>query len=209
MTREKILEYIRDYFDETENIPSVRAIAKNVEGVNRGNFYDFFASTDELAVALGIDVEESPRKPVEALEARRAKGEKSYRLTLTEIQSQRFAALAFMENRDVSMVIDDVLDRERQVREVMDQVEGGVLDSEAIDAVLHSEFVFDGVNVAEFAGKPWLVLPCSRCGDDLYYGAGINSNEWYFTLLPLIKKTIKVTCADCVSERGKFIRIPA
>jgi sulfur relay (sulfurtransferase) DsrC/TusE family protein len=54
MTREKILDFVRDYYDETGKIPSVRTIAKEVEGVNRANFYGFISSTDELPIALGI-----------------------------------------------------------------------------------------------------------------------------------------------------------
>jgi len=208
MTREKILEYVRDYYDETGNIPSVRAIAQKVEGVNRANFYTFFASTDELAVALGFEPMEAPRKPVEAMEARKVKSDSGYRITLNETQSKRLLALAFMENRDVSVVIDDILDRERQIREVMEQVERGGLDSELIEAILNPELVYKSWNVSEFAGKPWIMLKCKKCGDPLFYGEALDSTQWLFEILPAIKRAFHVTCNDCLPKPRSFIRIP-
>jgi len=209
MTREKILDFVRDYYDETGKIPSVRIIAKEVEGVNRANFYGFISSTDELPIALGIEPIQTPRKPVEAMAARRAKGDKSYRITLSETQSQRFAALAFMEGCDVGMVIDGVLDRERQIREIMVEVNEGVLDSEIIEAVLHPELVYKGLNVSEFAGKPWIMMNCYKCGEPILCGEGIEQNKWLFEFMPLVKRMIRITCADCQPKPPVYIRIPA
>lgn len=209
MTREKILDFVRDYYDETGKIPSVRTISKEVEGVNRANFYGFISSTDELPIALGIEPIQTPRKPVEAMAARRAKGDKSYRITLSETQSQRFAALAFMEGCDVGMVIDGVLDRERQIREIMVEVNEGVLDSEIIEAILHPELVYKGLNVSEFAGKPWVLMNCNKCGDDMFIGEGIEQNKWLFEFMPLVKRIIRITCEDCQPKPPRIIRIPA
>ena len=207
MTREKILDFVRDYYDETGKIPSVRTIAKEVEGVNRANFYGFISSTDELPIALGIEPIQTPRKPVEAMAARRAKGDKSYRITLSETQSQRFAALAFMEGFDVGMVIDGVFDRERQIRMILDEIDAGNLTPETIDKMLNPPEKYYGINVSEFSHKPWIALPCRYCGGPVVYGEALNPALWLF-LIKNIATVLKAEHINCTPRPQRTIRLP-
>lgn len=208
MPRQQVLRFIEEFHLKQGEPPSIRTIAKNIDGVSKTNFYDLFPKGINEALNL-LGIEGTVDGPTEALEARKAKTDTGYRITLSETQSKRILALAFMENRDVSMVIDDVLDRERQVREVLDQVDGGGLDSELIEAILNPELVYKGWNVSEFAGKPWIMLKCKRCGDPLFYGEGVDSTKWLFEIMPMIRRMFSVTCSDCVPKPPGYLRIPA
>ena len=209
MSREKILSFTKTYYDKNGVSPSIRAIADRVDGVDRKNFYEYFKDKDELLVALGI--KEEVVKPEAAMKAKKKMAEKGgdYLVTLNRAQSEKLIALAYLEGEPVSMVIDEILEDQRQVRQVMVEINGGILDSEIIDAILHPELVYEGWNVSQFAGKPWILLNCNKCGDPILCGEGIDYNKWLFEFMPLVKRIIRITCADCQPKPPVYTRIPA
>ncbi len=209
MSRDRILSFTRKYYDKHGVSPSIRAIADGVEGVDRKSFYQYFNDKEELLVALGI--KEEVVKPEAAMEAKKKAAEKGgdYRVTLNTAQSEKLIALAYMEGKPVSMVVDEILEAQRQVRQIMFEVNEGILDSEIIHAILNPELVYKGWNVSEFAGKPWIMLNCNKCGDPLFYGEGVDSNKWLFEFLPIIRRVFRPTCEDCLPKPPTIIRIPA
>ena len=211
MTREAILKFVRDYYDREDRTPSVRTIAEAVPGVDRASFYDFFASKNELLNALGIELEESDLPQAAAMEAKKKAVRKDgdYLVTLNRTQSEKLIAISYMDGKPVSVVFDEILELQRQVRQIMGEVNGGTLDVDVIDAILNPELVYEGWNVSEHAGKPWFILKCSKCGDDIFIGEGIDYNKWVFEVLPVIKRTLRITCADCQPKPPVYTRIPA
>ena len=209
MSREKILSFTREYYDRHSVSPSIRAIADGVDGVDRKSFYQYFKDKDELLVALGI--QEEVVKPEAAMEAKKRAAEKGgdYFVTLNRAQSEKLLAISYMEGKPVSMVVDEILEDQRQVRQVMFEVNGGILDSELIDAILNPELVYEGWNVSEFAGAPWIKLQCNKCGDPLWLGEKIDFNKWLFEIFPVIKRSVRLTCEDCLPKPPVYIRIPA
>ena len=209
MSREKILSFTRIYFDKHGVSPSIRAIADGVDGVDRKSFYQYFKGKGELLVALGI--QEEVIKPEAAMEAKKRVAEMGgdYLVTLNRAQSEKLIAISYMEGKPVSMVVDEILENQRQVRQVMFEVNGGILDSELVDAILNPELVYEGWNVSEFAGAPWIKLQCSKCGDPLWLGEEINFNKWLFEIFPVIKRSVRLTCEDCLPKPPTIIRNPA
>lgn len=208
MSREKILSFTKIYFDKHGVSPSIRAIADGVDGVDRKSFYQYFKDKGELLVALGI--KEEVIKPEAAMEAKKAaKKDGDYLVTLNRGQSEKLIAIAFMDGKPVSLTVDEILEDQRQVRQVMVDVNGGRLDSEIIRAILNPELVYEGWNVSEHAGKPWFILKCSKCGDDIFIGEGIDYNKWLFEVLPVIKRVFSLTCDDCLPKPPTITRIPA
>ena len=209
MSRDRILSFTKEYYDKHGVSPSIRAIADGVDGVDRKNFYKYFEDKDELLVALGI--QEEVVRPEAAMEAKKKAAEKDgdYRVTLNRAQSEKLIALAYMEGKPVSMVVDEILEDQRQVRQIMLEVNGGILDSEIIHAILNPELVYKGQNVSDIAGKPWFMLKCIKCGDDIFIGEGVDSNKWLFEILPIIRRVFRPTCDDCLPKPPTIIRIPA
>ena len=209
MSRDRILSFTRKYYDKHGVSPSIRAIADGVDGIDRKSFYQYFEDKDELLVALGI--KEEVVKPEAAIEAKKRAAEKGgdYRVTLNTAQSEKLIALAYMEGKPVSMVVDEILEDQRQVRQVLLEVNGGILDSEIIDAILHPDLVYKGWNVSDIAGKPWFILNCNKCGEPLFFGEGVDFNKWVFEILPVIKRIFTLTCENCLPKPPVYIRIPA
>lgn len=209
MSREKILSFTKTYYDTHGVSPSIRVIADRVDGVDRKNFYEYFEDKDELLVALGI--KEDVVKPKAAMEAKKKVSEKGgdYRITLNQAQSEKLIAIAYMEGKPISTVVNEILEEQRQVRQVMVEINGGILDSDIIDAILHPELIYDGFNVSEFAGAPWIKLQCNRCGDPCWFGEKFNYNEWIFKIMPIILRHLRPTCDDCLPKTRVYARIPA
>ncbi len=211
MSREKILSFTKTYYDKHGVSPSIRAIADGVDGVDRKNFYDHFSSKSELLTDLRIETEKSDLPQAAAMEAKKKAVRKDgdYLVTLNRTQSEKLIAISYMEGKPVSMVVDDILEDQRQVRQIMDEVNGGTLDVDVIDAILNPELVYEGWNVSEHAGKPWFILKCNKCGDDIFIGEGIDYNKWVFEVLPVIKRALRITCGDCQPKPPVYTRIPA
>ncbi len=209
MSREKILSFTKTYYDKHDVSPSIREIADGVDGVDRKSFYQYFKDKNELLVALGI--QEEVIKPKAAMEAKKRAAEKGgdYLVTLNRAQSEKLIAIAYMEGKPVSMVVDEVLEDQRQVRQIMVDINGGTLDGELIEAILNPGLVYKKWNVSVFAGKPWFLLKCKKCGDPQFFGEGLDATKWLFEIMPLLTKALKVTCKDCVPKRPVYIRIPA
>jgi len=203
------MAFSSEYYDTHGVSPSIRAIADGVEGVDRKSFYQHFEDKGELLVALGI--QEEVIKPEAAMDAKKRTVEKGgdYLVTLNRAQSEKLIAIAYMEGKPVSRVVDEVLEDQRQVRQVMFEVNGGKLDSELIDAILHPELVCAGYNVSNIASKPWLTLKCNKCGKTLFFGEEVNSIEWLFEIMPIIRRVFTPTCKGCQPKPYSLIRIPA
>lgn len=209
MTRNKILSFTTEYYDKHGVSPSIRAIADGVEGVDRKNFYQHFEDKAELLVALGI--QEEVVKPEAAMEAKKRTAEKGgdYLVTLNRGQSEKLLALAYMEGKTIPMIVDEILEDQRQVRQVMLEVNGGTLDSGIIDAILNPDLVYKGYNVSDIAGKPWFTLNCCRCGSDIFLSEGDDFNKWLFEVMPIIRRVFTLTCEDCLPKPPTITRIPA
>lgn len=179
MTKEAILSFVRDYYIEEGKAPSVRAISEAVEGVDRGNFYNFFASKYELLDALGIEPDESDMVPVEAMEARlAAKAPPGFCITLNERQSRQVLGIAFLEGEEPSMVIDDMLRDQRDLREVLALLDQNVLNADIIRAILNPKYFYRGINISSFAHKPWLMLPCTSCRKPVVFSEVSDPAQW-------------------------------
>lgn len=211
MTRAAILSFVRDYFVRENSTPSVRAIAEAVPGVDRASFYDFFSSKNELLDALGIEVEENDLPQVAAMEAKKRTAEKEdgYLVTLNRGQSEKLIALAYMEGKTVPVIVDEILEDQRQVRQVMLEVNEGILTSDIIDAILNPDLVYKGYNVSDIAGKPWFMLNCNRCGSDIFLSEESDFNKWLFEVLPVIKRVFtRITCGDCQPKPHNIVQTP-
>ena len=207
MSRNKILSFTKTYYDKHGVSPSIRAIADGVDGVDRNSFYQYFKDKDELLVALGI--KEEVVKPEAAMEAKKsAKKTGDYLVTLNRTQSEKLIAIAYMEGKTTSMVVDEILEEQRQVREIMFEVNEGILNADIIDAILHSDLVYNGSNVSRFAGKPWFVLNCIRCRTPVLFSEELNSTRWLLETLPAIKSVLSITCEDCYPNSHSHLRIP-
>jgi len=208
MTREAILKFVREYFVRENDTPSIRTISESVPGVDRASFYQHFKDKSELLVALGIEVEESDLPQVAAMEAKKkeAKKEGSALVTLNRTQEEKVIAIAYMEGKTTSMVIDEMLEDQRQVREILLEVNEGILDNETIDAILNPDLVYKGMNVSKFAGKPWINLHCKNCGIDIIVGEDLNI-KWLLEFLPIIKRELPLICEDCQPKPVKYTRI--
>ena len=209
MSRNKILSFTTKYYDKHGVSPSIRAISDGVDGVDRKNFYHFFEDKAELLVALGI--QEEVTRPEAAMEAKKKATEKGgdYRITLNQAQSEKLLAIAYMEGKPVSMVVDEVLEDQRQVREILLEVNEGRLDGDVIDAILNPDLVYNGWNVSKFAGKPWVMLNCNKCGEDIFVGEDIDLAKWVFEIMPIMKRVFRPNCEDCQHKSYSLIRIPA
>ncbi len=209
MSRDKILSFTREYYDKHGVSPSIRAIADGVDGVDRKNFYQYFKDKNELLVALGI--QEEVIKPEAAMEAKKRISEKGdkYSVTLNRSQSEKLIALAYMTGKTTMEVIDEILEDQRQIREIMDEVNEGTLDADVIHAILNQDLVYEGYSVSKHAGKPWLMMKCNRCGDPIFLGEEINYTRWLFETMPMIRRMFSVTCSDCVPKPPGYNRIPA
>ncbi len=211
MTREAILRFVREYYVRENDTPSIRVIAESVPGVNRASFYQHFKDKGELLVALGIEVDESDLPQDAAMEAKKKAMEKgaSYHITLNQSQSENLLAIAFMESEPASAVVDELLENYRQVREILLEIDEGRLDAEMIAAILNPNLVYKGHNVSDIAGKPWFMLKCNRCGDDVFISEE-RTIEWLFYILPAIKRMfLGTTCDDCQPKPISYTRIYA
>lgn len=211
MTREAILSFVREYFVRENDTPSIRTIAESVPGVDRASFYQHFKDKSELLVALGIEVEESDLPQDAAMEAKKkeAKKEGDSFVTLNRTQEEKVIAIAYMEGKTTSMVIDEMLEDQRQVRQVMFEINEGRLDAEIIDAILNPELVYKGYNVSEIAGKPWFMLNCNKCGSDIFLSEEREFNKWLFEIMPIMKRAFRPTCGDCQPKPSEYTRIYA
>jgi sulfur relay (sulfurtransferase) DsrC/TusE family protein len=46
--REKVLSYVKDFYESEERAPTVRMISENIEGITRSSFYKYFNGIGEL-----------------------------------------------------------------------------------------------------------------------------------------------------------------
>jgi len=194
MIRGQILSFTRKYIDKHGEPPSIRDIAEGVDGVDRKSFYHYYRDKKELLVELGIKKEVI--KPTAAIEARRKAGEKGgdYLVTLNRAQSEKLIALAYMDGTPVSMVVNDLLDEQRQIRQIITKVNGGELDSEIIKAILHPEHIYRGVNVSQLAGRPWVALGCRKCGTPVFIRDG---HAAWRDMIRILDSNFKTRCANC------------
>ena len=207
MSRNKILSFTKTYYDKHGGSPSIRAIADGVDGVDSDSFYQYFKDKDELLVALGI--KEEVVKPEAAMEAKKsAKKTGDYLVTLNRTQSEKLIAIAYMEGKTTSMVVDEILEEQRQVREIMFEVNEGTLDSETIDAILHPNFIYRGHNISRISNKPWFLLNCNRCRTPILLSEELNSARWLLETLPAIKSVLSITCSDCYPNSHSHLIIP-
>lgn len=213
MTRTAILSFARDYHVRTGKTPSVREISEGVEGVDRANFYTFFESKNELLNALDIEIEESdlPKKAAMNAKKKQKKQGGDFNITLNRSQSEQVYALAYMEGKPVDTMIDKLLNEQQLIRRVLSQIDEGNLDVDLIESILYPDLVYEGWNVSDFAGKPWVMLQCRKCGESVFFGEGVpgNSGTWIIQMSPLIKKMFKTLCPECDQPRGSsHLRIP-
>ncbi len=141
MLRREILRFIEEFHLREGRPPSIRAIAKNIDEVSKTSFYDYFpGGINEALGLLGFEgAVEAPRK---ALEARKAKSESGYSITLNEAQTRKLLGIAFLEGKDESVVIDELLDNQREIREILEQVGVGSIDVDTIYAMLNPTQIY-------------------------------------------------------------------
>lgn len=203
------MSFASEYYNKHGVTPSIRDIEKKVEGIDRKNFYNHFQDKAELLVALGI--QEAVVRPEAAIEAKKKAAEKGgdYRITLNNAQSEKLLAIAYMEGKPVAMIVDDILEAQREIRKVLLEVNEGRLDNETIDAILNPDHVYNGWNISKFAGKPWVMLNCNKCGEDIFIGEDIDFTKWVFEITPIMNKVFRTTCEDCQPKPIEFTRIYA
>lgn len=209
MYRETVLKFIKAHHGKTGKVPSIRTIAENVDGVTKSNFYNFFSGGINEALGL-VGIQTVVEKPEAAMEARKktVKKDGDSLVTLNRTQCEKFIALAYMDGKPVSMVIDEMLEDQRQIRQIMIETNDGILDSDIIDAILHPDLVYEGRNVSDIARKPWFIVNCNRCGDPLVFSEERDFNRWLFEIMPVLRRVFNPTCEDCLPKPYSIIRIP-
>jgi AcrR family transcriptional regulator len=180
MTREAILDFVREYYVREGTTPSVRAVAEAVSGVDRANFYDLFASKNELLFALGIEPEESDLPQTAAMEARKDKSNSTNRHLMSELLTNKLYGISHLDGVDPSIELRDMFERDRQIRMILDEIDAGNLTPETIDKMLNPPEKYYGINVSGFSHKPWIALPCRRCGKPTIYGEALDPVGWPF-----------------------------
>ena len=209
MSKKAILDFVREYYVKEGKAPSVRAISDAVEGVDRGNFYNFFASKSELLDALGIEPDESDMIPVEAMEARlAAKAPPGFCITLNERQSRQVLGIAFLEGEDPSIIIDDILQNQRELREVLVLLDQNVLNVDIIRAILNPKYFYRGINISGFSHKPWLMLPCTSCRKPVVFSEASDPAQWRSLTAGIEEFLPVITHNRCGLKMPRIVRVP-
>ena len=142
------------------------------------------------------------------MEARSAKSETGLKITLNENQTRRILGIAFLENKPAEMVIDEILDYQREIREIMDEIDEDKLTPEMIEKMLHPKEVYHGINISSFSHSPWMMIPCRRCGGPLIYSKAINPAQWLY-LIKNIATVLRAEHIKCEPTRRSSMRQPA
>lgn len=208
MPRQQVLRFIEDYYDKEGRPPSIRAIAKKIAGVSKTNFYDLFPGGINEALNL-LGIEGKVEGPTEALEARRAKSETGFRIILNEAQTRKLLGIAFLEGKDESIVLDEMLDNQREIRGILEQVGLGAIDTDTIHAILNPTQIYKKWNVSEFSHMPWFTIRCRVCGKDIFYGEALTPLHWTTGIKPNLRRFFKCVHEECKPKRPMIIRIPA
>lgn len=196
MSREAVLRFIENYYERHGKAPSIRVIANNVHDVNKTNFYDYFSGgINEALNTLGI--EGFIEKPVKAMEARKAKTDSDYRITLNESQSLKILAISYMEKKNVPLLIDEMIEQRRDIREILDLIEVDKLDVGVLDAMLHPNQVFNGMNVSTFANRPWVFLDCPYCDEPVIVAEAWDPIKWKFEIKPFLNRYLHPAHLEC------------
>jgi hypothetical protein len=125
---EEILQFMKKYYTEHNEPPSIKTIEKSVNGATRRQFYNIFpGKIKEACKKAGIPISnENIRSTEKAIEAKQKRNIQksipvesptSYAYTLNNKQMQRVYAISHLEGgKNISTVIDELLDYDAELR---------------------------------------------------------------------------------------------
>ena len=121
--RAAVLEFIGAFYKENGEVPSVSAIARQVDGVYREKFYKLFPGRlAEACRAAGVEIPderiESVSKATESRERSvKVVEESGLSLKLNAEQSRRVFGICHVEgSKDPGVILDEILERDEQLR---------------------------------------------------------------------------------------------
>lgn len=121
--KNQVLQFILAEYNSTGEVPSLSRICREIDGLYSEKFYKLFSGGIGEATRLaGVpEPSERLRKTEAATEAKAAPPERAKsegpRVTLTEEQSKRLFGLSHLESgRDVSILVDEILKRDEELR---------------------------------------------------------------------------------------------
>jgi DNA repair exonuclease SbcCD ATPase subunit len=109
--RKKILDFVLEEYKKEKKVPSVRKI-KEFAGINTNKFYKIFpGGIKDVCEATNLPF---PEKRVLAArlasqKRKRRKEEEKLKIELTDSQQMKLFRIAYLENKDVSLVMDDLI----------------------------------------------------------------------------------------------------
>ena len=160
--RESIIRFIKDHYEESGEAPTMRQITEEFS-ISSKTFYEVFSGLSEACRAAGVPMSEG-RKNV-TLEATRAvkrsarsrdrAGPRSSDLvSLTQEQVGRLLGLSHLEGgKCPSVILDEVLNRDTQLRSLLEKPEDLGRTVEALNALLRAGFKFEELGTA--LGRLW------------------------------------------------------
>jgi hypothetical protein len=156
ISREVIINFIRDHHKETGEAPTLREIT---EGFNMSSktFYKVFSGISEACRASGVPVPEKRRdttseatKIIKRRSSRQGDQNASGSLvSLTQEQVGRLLGLSHLEGgKDPRVVLDEMLDRDTQLRSLLEKPENLGQTVEALNALMRGGFKFEELGTA-------------------------------------------------------------
>ena len=117
--RERVLEYVRNAFAVKKQVPTIRKIAEDVEGVNRSNFYTLFPQgIKQLSKEAGVDVPSKRIKETKkASKARKSKSEGQFPdIILRDQLAQELWVTSTLEDKKPQELMEELLDQSKLLR---------------------------------------------------------------------------------------------
>ena len=154
--RESVIRFIKSHYEENSEAPTMRQIVGEF-GISSKTFYGVFSGLSEAARAAGVPMD-TGRKTV-TWEATRAIKRRSSRqgdqhtsgslVSLSQEQVGRLLGLSHLEGgKDPRVVLDEMLDRDTQLRSLLEKPENLGQTVEALNALMRGGFKFEELGTA-------------------------------------------------------------
>jgi hypothetical protein len=116
--REKVLSYVRDFFESEKKAPTIRMISENIEGITRSSFYKYFNGIRELCEEADIDIPNNRMKRTKkASSTRKRKSESPFsEIILSDELARDLWVYSTLEKRDPQDLITDFLEQYRLLK---------------------------------------------------------------------------------------------
>jgi hypothetical protein len=169
--REKVLSYVKDFYESEERAPTIRMISENIEGITRSSFYKYFNGIGELCEEAGIDIPNNRLKRTKkASSTRKRKSESPFPdIILSDELARDLWVDSSLEKRDPQDLIKEFLEQYRLLKteygldsKTLGSFARFIKDCELVglnkDQIMKSMSKFIGMGLQNFSPKNFNML---------------------------------------------------